>query len=115
MEFNAVFVVNIVMSMGLAVEFCAHIAIAFLKVEGTRAERARLSLENMGSAVLVGIASTKLIGKAKVLVRCDCACIRSFESIQAVLLQNVSVDNSAGSVQWADADANSSFSHWTGA
>ena len=35
-EFNAVFVVNIVMSMGLAVEFCAHIAIAFLKSEGTR-------------------------------------------------------------------------------
>ena len=62
-EFNAVFVVNIVMSMGLAVEFCAHIAIAFLKVEGTRNERARLALENMGSAVLVGIASTKLIGK----------------------------------------------------
>lgn len=51
------------MCMGLAVEFCAHIAIAFLKVEGTRQERARLALENMGSAVLVGIASTKLIGK----------------------------------------------------
>ena len=31
-EFNAIFVVNIVINMGLAVESCVHIATAFMKV-----------------------------------------------------------------------------------
>lgn len=35
-EFNAVFVVNIVMTCGLAVEFCVHIMIAFLRSTGTK-------------------------------------------------------------------------------
>ena len=43
-EFNAVFVVNIVMSMGLAVEFCVHVMIAFLRVKGTNHDRARIVL-----------------------------------------------------------------------
>ena len=41
-EFNAVFVVNVVMCCGLAVEFCAHTTIAFLRSKGTREERARI-------------------------------------------------------------------------
>ena len=61
-EFNAVFVVNIVMACGLAVEFCAHIMIAFLRSVGSNIGRARSALNSMGSAVLVGIGSTKFIG-----------------------------------------------------
>ena len=61
-EYNAVFVVNIVMACGLSVEFCVHIMIAFLRSQGTRVERVVSALNNMGSAILVGIGSTKFLG-----------------------------------------------------
>lgn len=61
-EYNAVFVVNIVMTLGLAVEFCVHLMIAFLRSRGTNIERVKAALNNMGSSILVGIGSTKLIG-----------------------------------------------------
>ncbi len=61
-EYNAVFVVNIVMSCGLAVEFCVHLMIAFLRSRGTNVERVKAALNNMGSSILVGIGSTKFIG-----------------------------------------------------
>ena len=61
-EYNAVFVVNIVMACGLAVEFCVHLMIAFLRSQGSRRERVVSALNNMGSAILVGIGSTKMIG-----------------------------------------------------
>lgn len=61
-EINAVSVVNLVMCCGLAVEFSIHIMTAFLKFHGTREERAKKALIDMGSIVMTGIASTKLIG-----------------------------------------------------
>jgi len=61
-EYNAVFVVNIVMSCGLAVEFCVHLMIAFMRSKGTRKERVELAMNNIGSSILVGIGSTKFIG-----------------------------------------------------
>lgn len=39
-EMNAVFVVNLVTSLGFGVEFCNHIAMNFMRQTGTRTERA---------------------------------------------------------------------------
>ena len=61
-EQNAVFVVNLVTSLGFGVEFCNHIGMNFMKQSGTRQQRAHAALSNMGASVLVGIASTKFIG-----------------------------------------------------
>ena len=61
-EMNAVFVVNLVTSLGFGVEFCNHIAMNFLRQRGTRTERAIKAMKNMGSSVIVGIASTKFLG-----------------------------------------------------
>jgi Niemann-Pick C1 protein len=59
---NAIFVVNLVSSLGFGVEFCNHIAMNFLRQTGDKQTRAKKSLANMGSSILVGIASTKFIG-----------------------------------------------------
>ncbi|CAF0998298.1 unnamed protein product [Adineta ricciae] len=62
-ELNAVSVVNIVMSVGIAVEFCAHIARYFAVQSGeTRLIRARIALAEMGSSVFSGITLTKIGG-----------------------------------------------------
>ena len=61
-EMNAVFVVNLVTSLGFGVEFCNHIGMNFLRQTGTKRERAMIAMNNMGSSVVVGIASTKLLG-----------------------------------------------------
>lgn len=61
-EVNAVFVVNLVTSLGFGVEFCNHIGMNFLRQRGTRQERAMKAMNNMGSSVVVGIASTKFLG-----------------------------------------------------
>jgi Niemann-Pick C1 protein len=62
-EMNAVFVVNLVTSLGFGVEFCNHIAMNFLHQRGkTREERAMKAMNAMGSSVVVGIASTKFLG-----------------------------------------------------
>jgi Niemann-Pick C1 protein len=61
-EMNAVFVVNLVTSLGFGVEFCNHIGMNFMRQTGSKEERARKALTEMGSSVLVGIASTKFIG-----------------------------------------------------
>ena len=61
-EMNAVFVVNLITTLGLGVEFCNHVGMSFMRQKGTREERARKALSEMGSSVLVGIASTKFIG-----------------------------------------------------
>jgi len=61
-EHNAVFAVNLVTSLGFGVEFCNHIAQNFMRQKGTRDERARKALSELGSSVLVGIATTKFIG-----------------------------------------------------
>lgn len=60
---NAVSLVNLVMAVGISVEFCSHITHAFsLSLEETRLERARDALTNMGSSVLSGITLTKFGG-----------------------------------------------------
>ena len=61
-EINAVFVVNLVTSLGFGVEFCNHLGMNFMTQFGTREQRAKKALGQMGSSILVGIASTKFIG-----------------------------------------------------
>jgi len=61
-EMNAVFVVNLVTSLGFGVEFCNHIGMNFMRQTGTKEERAMKAMNQMGSSVIVGIASTKLLG-----------------------------------------------------
>ncbi|CAF1979480.1 unnamed protein product [Rotaria magnacalcarata] len=62
-ELNAISVVNIVMSVGIAVEFCAHIARYFAVSQGTsRLDRAKIALSEMGSSVFSGITLTKIGG-----------------------------------------------------
>ena len=61
-EMNAVLVVNLVTSLGFGVEFCNHIGMNFMRQEGTKQQRAMKAMNNMGSSVVVGIASTKLLG-----------------------------------------------------
>ena len=61
-EHNAVFVVNLVTSLGFGVEFCNHIGMNYMRQSGTKEQRAKAALSEMGSSVLVGIATTKFIG-----------------------------------------------------
>ncbi|GMM34920.1 sphingolipid transporter [Saccharomycopsis crataegensis] len=69
---NAVSLVNLVIIVGLAVEFCAHIARAFTVIDrfeyrdnktmGSRIQRSFHALTGVGGSVFGGIAMTKLIG-----------------------------------------------------
>ncbi|CAA2984523.1 Niemann-Pick C1 -like [Olea europaea subsp. europaea] len=66
-QLNAVSVVNLIMSVGIAVEFCVHITHAFLVSNGDRNQRMKEALTTMGASVFSGITLTKLFG---VLVLC---------------------------------------------
>ncbi|CAH9050115.1 unnamed protein product [Cuscuta europaea] len=66
-QLNAVSVVNLVMSVGIAVEFCVHITHAFLVSRGDRNQRMTDALTSMGASVFSGITLTKLVG---VMVLC---------------------------------------------
>lgn len=60
---NGVSLVNLVVAVGISVEFCTHIVHAFLvSTEPNRLARSRDSLVNMGSSVLSGITLTKFGG-----------------------------------------------------
>ncbi|KAF8164995.1 patched family-domain-containing protein [Crassisporium funariophilum] len=70
---NAISLVNLVISLGVAVEFCAHIARAFMSAgtglpvdhpsgQKERDERMWTALVDVGPSVLSGITFTKLIG-----------------------------------------------------
>ncbi|XP_062520603.1 NPC intracellular cholesterol transporter 1-like isoform X2 [Corticium candelabrum] len=60
---NAVSVVNLVMAVGISVEFCSHITRSFAIERGdSRVARARHALIDMGSSVLSGITLTKFVG-----------------------------------------------------
>ena len=59
---NALSVVNLVMSIGISVEFCVHITRAFMRAKGDHKHRVRKALVEMGSSVLSGITFTKFIG-----------------------------------------------------
>ncbi|XP_063904619.1 NPC intracellular cholesterol transporter 1 homolog 1b isoform X3 [Zophobas morio] len=60
---NAVSLVNLVMAVGIAVEFCSHLVHSFsVSVKTTRLERAADSLTRMGSSIFSGITLTKFGG-----------------------------------------------------
>nr|XP_054751603.1 NPC intracellular cholesterol transporter 1-like [Lytechinus pictus] len=60
---NAISLVNLIMSVGISVEFCSHIVKAFtLSTKMTRLERAEDALSHVGSSVLSGITLTKAFG-----------------------------------------------------
>ncbi|PAA67812.1 hypothetical protein BOX15_Mlig006344g2 [Macrostomum lignano] len=60
---NAVSLVNLVMALGISVEFCSHMVRAFtVSEEPTRLLRARECFIHMGSSVFSGITLTKLGG-----------------------------------------------------
>ncbi|XP_019435795.1 PREDICTED: Niemann-Pick C1 protein-like [Lupinus angustifolius] len=61
-QLNAVSVVNLIMSIGIAVEFCVHITHAFMVSSGDRNQRAKTALSTMGASVFSGITLTKLVG-----------------------------------------------------
>ncbi|KAJ6680906.1 PATCHED FAMILY PROTEIN [Salix koriyanagi] len=66
-QLNAVSVVNLVMAVGIGVEFCVHITHAFSVSCGDRDQRVRDALGTMGASVFSGITLTKLVG---VIVLC---------------------------------------------
>lgn len=60
---NAVSLVNLVMAVGISVEFCSHLVHSFsVSVEETRERRAADALSKMGSSVFSGITLTKFGG-----------------------------------------------------
>uniref|UniRef100_A0A182UD69 SSD domain-containing protein n=1 Tax=Anopheles melas TaxID=34690 RepID=A0A182UD69_9DIPT len=60
---NAVSLVNLVMAVGISVEFCSHLVHSFaMSVEETREKRAADALTKMGSSVFSGITLTKFGG-----------------------------------------------------
>ena len=62
-KINPVSLVNLVMSVGISVEFCAHITRSFSQSRKIRrVDRAKEALSKTGSSVLSGIFMTKLIG-----------------------------------------------------
>ncbi|KAK9271226.1 hypothetical protein L1049_026816 [Liquidambar formosana] len=66
-QLNAVSVVNLVMAVGISVEFCVHITHAFSVNGGDRDQRTKEALGTMGASVFSGITLTKLVG---VIVLC---------------------------------------------
>lgn len=70
---NAVSLVNLIICVGIGIEFCAHVARAFMFPSGAlmekfhgkfrnRTARAWVALVNVGSSVFSGITLTKLVG-----------------------------------------------------
>ncbi|XP_018568156.1 Niemann-Pick C1 protein isoform X3 [Anoplophora glabripennis] len=60
---NAVSLVNLVMAVGISVEFCSHLVHSFsVSVKPTRVERAADALTRMGSSIFSGITLTKFGG-----------------------------------------------------
>lgn len=60
---NAVSLVNLVMAVGISVEFCSHLVHSFsVSIEDTREKRAADALTKMGSSVFSGITLTKFGG-----------------------------------------------------
>merc|ERR1719151_399327 len=62
-QLNAVSLVNLVMAVGISVEFCSHITRAFaVSTAGDKVARAESVTVGMGSSVLSGITLTKFGG-----------------------------------------------------
>jgi len=60
LSIDSVSIINLVLAIGLAVDYSAHIAHAFMTTPGTRQERADKAIEEMGTAVIHGAFSTFL-------------------------------------------------------
>ncbi|XP_029633427.1 NPC intracellular cholesterol transporter 1 [Octopus sinensis] len=62
-QLNALSLVNLVMAIGISVEFCSHIARGFaVAKEGDKVARAQYAVAHTGSSVMSGITLTKLFG-----------------------------------------------------
>ncbi|KAF8940787.1 hypothetical protein BGZ47_007609 [Haplosporangium gracile] len=59
---NAISLVNLVICVGISVEFCSHIARASVEAEGSPDERVFGALVEVGSSVFSGITLTKFLG-----------------------------------------------------
>lgn len=60
---NAISLVNLVMAVGISVEFCSHMVHTFAcSVKHTRVQRASDALTQMGSSIFSGITLTKFGG-----------------------------------------------------
>lgn len=60
---NAVSLVNLVMAVGISVEFCSHLVHCFsVSMEETRVRRSADALTKMGSSIFSGITLTKFAG-----------------------------------------------------
>ncbi|KAH0539660.1 hypothetical protein KQX54_007034 [Cotesia glomerata] len=60
---NAISLVNLVMTVGISVEFCSHLVHSYLtSSQKTRVAKTSEALTDMGSSVFSGITMTKLIG-----------------------------------------------------
>ncbi|EFA84746.1 Niemann-Pick C type protein [Heterostelium album PN500] len=61
---NAVSVVNVVMAIGISIEFCVHIAHAFIHAPKhlSKDEKAKFAVSEIGSSIISGIFITKLLG-----------------------------------------------------
>merc|ERR1719326_330625 len=57
---DSVSIINLVLAIGLAVDYSVHVAHAFLQTPGTKQERVDKALEEMGTAVIHGAFSTFL-------------------------------------------------------
>ena len=60
LSINSVSIINLVLAVGLAVDYSAHVAHAFMSATGTGNERATKALTEMGSDVIHGAMSTFL-------------------------------------------------------
>ena len=59
---NGISLVNLVMALGISVEFCSHLTRAFTVTTGTRQNRAMFALMDVGASVFSGITVTKFAG-----------------------------------------------------
>jgi len=59
---NALSLVNIVMALGISVEFCSHLTRAFRITIGTKEQRSKEALRSIGASVFSGITVTKFLG-----------------------------------------------------
>lgn len=58
MHINMVIAINVLLAIGLTVDYSAHIAHAYMHTSGTRDERARKALEHIGVSVFNGGVTT---------------------------------------------------------
>lgn len=60
LTFNTVTAINMVLAVGIAVDYSAHIAHSFLVLDGSRKLRAQAALHHIGGEVLAGAFTTWL-------------------------------------------------------